>query len=192
MLFDSHSLHVALGQGPPRCAGPAAPRRLHRPPVAVTATHHERSPGSIAHTQEGCSFFQPCAPTTVVSTSLSGRVRHAVRVPLPLAAFAALLSPRPSPRPHRRRGAAAFNKALLQSIVSTSPSGRWRWPPPDSYHHHTWSSPSISTWTLQVASAPPLSSSLSTGPSQPPGFCHPNTGPSWPRLPAPAPSTPQA
>jgi len=48
MLFDSHSLHVALGPGPPRCAGPAALRRLHRPPVAVapltTGVHQGVSP----------------------------------------------------------------------------------------------------------------------------------------------------
>ncbi len=98
-------------RGARRPSSPSPPSCRHRP------THHECSQRRTAHTQEGCSFFQPRAPTTVVSTGTppSDRVRRAVQVPLPLAAFAALLLPRPSPRPHRRRGAAVFNIVLRQS-----------------------------------------------------------------------------
>ena len=50
MHSDSHhpQVTVALGPGLPRCAGPAAPRRLHRPPVAtaplITAVRRGASP----------------------------------------------------------------------------------------------------------------------------------------------------
>ena len=104
--------HIALGPGPPRCAGPAAPRRLRRPPAAAAV-----APPSP---QEGCCCFQQCSSTVIVSTSPSGRVRRAARGPPSLVAFTALLSPSPplttsvrggaSPAP--RRGAASFNHAL--------------------------------------------------------------------------------
>ena len=58
MLFDSHHLLVALGPGPPRCAGPADPSPPSPPSCRRRPTHHCCSPWSIARTQEGCSFFQ--------------------------------------------------------------------------------------------------------------------------------------
>ena len=98
MLFDSHHLHVALGPGPQRCAGPAGPSPsqpscLHRP------THQGCSPWSIARTQEGAASFNyvlrpPSSPRR--PRGPSGRVHHAVPVPLPFAAFTTLLSPSPS------------------------------------------------------------------------------------------------
>ena len=264
MRSDHRRLHIALGLGPPRCAGPAAPRRLRSPPVAAAVAPPPPQEGS-------CCFLQ-FSSTVLVFTSPSGRVRHAARGPLrgpaasqaaslavspSLAVFTALLSPSPlSPqvfvvehRPHPggvqllstmrsdhrclhvalgtgppRCAEASCPRRLRRQPVAVAPqppahsgcslrriarpplpqapttltlgpspphppslnSGPWS--PPGSYYHHTWPSPSISTWTF--ASTPPHSSSLNTGPSQPPGFRYPDTGPSRPRRPAP--STPQA
>ena len=52
MRFNHHCLHVAFGPGLPHFTGPAAPRRLHRPPVAVapltTGVHQGVSPRVFA------------------------------------------------------------------------------------------------------------------------------------------------
>ena len=102
MRSDHRRLHIALGLGPPRCAGPAAPRRLRSPPVAAAV--------APPPPQEGSCCFQQCSSTVIVFTSPSGRVRHAARGPLrgpaasqaaslavspSLAVFTALLSPSP-------------------------------------------------------------------------------------------------
>ena len=96
MRSDSHHSHVALGPGLPRCAGPAAPRRLHRPPVAtaplITAVRRGASPAPRRGTASFNHVLRPPSPPRR-PRGPSGRVRHAAQGPLPLAAFTALLSP---------------------------------------------------------------------------------------------------
>jgi hypothetical protein len=88
-----------LWPGPPRCASPSPPRRLHRPAIAIAQLTTGVRQGASPAPGRGATFFHPCVSTTIVSTSPSGRVRRAPRVPLPLVAFTALLSP--SHRPPR-------------------------------------------------------------------------------------------
>ena len=138
MLFDSHHLHVALGPGPPRCAGPAGPSPPSPPSCRRRPTHHGCSPRSIAHTQEGCSFFQLCASTTIVTTSPSrplwpGPPRCASpspprRLHRPAIAIAQLTTGvRQGASPAPGRGATFFHPCgVSTTIVSTAPSGRVR------------------------------------------------------------------
>ena len=133
MLFDSHHLHVALGPGPPRCAGPAGPSPPSPPSCRRRPTHHGCSPWNIARTQEGCSFFQLCASTTIVTTSPSrplwpGPPRCASpspprRLHRPGIAIAQLTTGvRQGASPAPGRGATFFHPCVSTTIISTSPS----------------------------------------------------------------------
>ena len=86
-----------LWPGPPRCASPSSLRRLHHPAIAIaqltTGVRLGASPAPGRVTAQGATFFHAYVSTTIVSTSPSGRVRRAPRVPLPLVAFTTLLSP---------------------------------------------------------------------------------------------------
>ena len=138
MIFDSHHLLVALGPGPPRCAGPADPSPPSPPSCRRRPTHHCCSPWSIARTQEGCSFFQLCASTTIVSTSplrplWPGPPRCASpspprRLHRPAIAIAQLTTGvRQGASPAPGRGATFFHPCgVSTTIVSTAPSGRVR------------------------------------------------------------------
>ena len=136
--------------GRPR-AGSAALRRARcpSPPSSPSCrhgpTHHGCSPWSIARTQEGYSFFQPCAPTTVVSPSPSRPLwpgpprsarpaspRHLHRPAIAIGELTTGVRQGASPAP--RRGAAAFNHALRQSSsprhsrAGSTALGGARWP----------------------------------------------------------------
>ena len=83
MRFNHHRLHVAFGPGPPRSTGPAAPRRLHHPPVAVapptTGVHQGVSPrvlGKVAPSTPGpstppCSYNLDIGPSPPRSSFLN-------------------------------------------------------------------------------------------------------------------------
>ena len=131
----NHALRQSSSSRRPR-AGSATLHRARWPLASFTALLFPSSLSSrlfaVEHCQHpgGCSFFQLCAPTTVVSTSPSrplwpgpprsasesARPASARRLHHPAIAIVQLTTGvRRGSSPATRRGAAAFNHALRQS-----------------------------------------------------------------------------
>jgi hypothetical protein len=154
-----------LWSGPPRCASPSSPRRLHHPAIAIAQLTTGVRGGASPAPGGGATFFHPCVSTTIVSTSPSGRVRRAPRVPLPLVAFTTLLSP--SHRPPRVFTKEYHHECSARSLHQPCPAP---------------STPGPSTqpcsYNLDIGPSPPRSSFLNTGtgPSLLPSSCYQGQG----------------